>query len=41
MFAVLKDKKFVKHFFIIAFPVMLQQLISFIVSLVDTLMVSD
>jgi len=40
MFAVLKDKKFVKHFFIIAFPVMLQQLISFIVSLVDTLMVS-
>lgn len=40
MFAVLKDKKFLKHFFVIAFPVMLQQLISFFVSLVDTLMVS-
>lgn len=40
MFKVLKDKKFLKHFLMIAFPVMLQQLISFVVSLVDTLMVS-
>ncbi len=40
MIKVLKDKHFLKTFFIIAFPVMLQQLISFVVSLVDTLMVS-
>lgn len=40
MLKVLKDKKFLISFFTIAFPVMLQQLLSFVVSLVDTLMVS-
>ena len=40
MFKVLKDKKFLKQFFMIAFPVMLQQIITFFVTLVDTIMVS-
>ncbi len=34
-----KDKKFLKSFFVIAFPVMLQTLVSFIVNFVDNLMV--
>lgn len=40
MLSVLKDKQFLKRFFMIAFPVMLQQIITFFVSLVDTIMVS-
>lgn len=40
MFQVFKDKKFLKQFITVALPVMIQQLITFFVSLVDTLMVS-
>lgn len=40
MIKLLKDKAFLKRFFSIAFPVMLQQMITFIVSFVDNLMVS-
>lgn len=35
-----KDKTFLKTFFSIAFPVMVQSLLSFIVSFVDTFMIS-
>lgn len=40
MFKVFKDKKFLTTFLSVAFPVMIQQLITFFVSLVDTMMVS-
>lgn len=40
MFKVFRDKKFIKQFFLVAFPVMIQQLIAFFVSLIDTLMIS-
>lgn len=40
MIKLFKDKAFLKRFFSIAFPVMLQQMITFIVSFIDNLMVS-